>query len=202
MQGRRETEEIMYFIPAILECASPEELTKSPPPDVDTPSPIKITFKSGYVPIGVFCAMISRLVSRGSEGILGMRWDLVESGVKRNLVSFRVNDADHYVTLITHVDCYEIRVIRQDRSISLYELCSYVLSTVLCMMKEVNNNISPIIAFDCQCGRHQSKRLCQLSPGVNTCFKCNRRQICLTADQERWFANVRDIIVYTRYMHV
>ena len=198
-QGRKE---VMCFIPAILKCASQDELTKSPPPDVDTPSPIKISFKTGYVPIGVFCAMISRLVSRGSEGILGMRWDLVESGVKRNLVSFRVDDADHYVTLITHVDCYEIRVIRQDRSISLYELCSYVLSTVLCMMKEVNNNISLIIAFDCQCGRHQSKRLCQLSPGVNTCFKCNRRQICLTADQERWFANVRNVIVYTKYMHV
>ena len=38
-QGRREIEEVMYFIPAILECASPKELRKSPPPDTDTPSP-------------------------------------------------------------------------------------------------------------------------------------------------------------------
>ena len=90
-QGIRETEEVMCFIPAILECASPKELTKSPPPDADTPSPIKITFESGYVPIGIFCALISRLVSRGSEGILGLRWELVESGVKRNLVSHSVS---------------------------------------------------------------------------------------------------------------
>ena len=131
----------MCFIPAILECASPKELTKSPPPDTDTPSPIKITFESGYVPIGVFCALISRLVSRGSarEGILGMKWELVESGVKRNLVSFRVDSKKHSITLIAHVDCYEIRVIRQNRSISLHDLCSsYVLSTVLYVMKEIN----------------------------------------------------------------
>ena len=69
---------------------------------------------------GVFCALISRLVSRGSasEGILGMKWELMESGVKRNLISFHIDEADHVITLIAHVSCYEIRVIRQDRSIS------------------------------------------------------------------------------------
>ena len=195
MQGRRVTEEVMYFIPAILECASPEELTKSPPPDADTPSPIKITFEPGYVPIGVFCAMISRLVSRGSthKGILGMRWELVESCVKRNLVSFRVHDADHIVTLVAHVDCYEVRVIRQDRLISLHDLCSYVLSSVLSIMKEINDIIVPIVAFDCKCSHLQSpchSHLCKLLPGGNTCFKCNRCHISLSAEQEAWFAEV------------
>ena len=52
--------------------------------------------------------MISRLVSRGSEGILGLKWELVESGVKRNLVSFRVSSSKHEVTLVAHVNCYEI----------------------------------------------------------------------------------------------
>ena len=191
IQGRRE---VMCFIPAILECASPEELTKAPPPDADTPSPIKITFASGYVPIGVFCAMISQLVSRGSEGILGVVWELVESGVKRNLVSFRVDGKEHSVTLIAHVDCFEIRVIRQDRSIDLNDLCSYVLSAVLFMAKEINNNISPIITFDCKCSRQRSPshyHLCRLSSGgMSTSFNCNRRQVTLTTDQEHWFAKV------------
>ena len=192
-QGRREVEEVMCFIPAILECASHDELTKSPPPDADTPSPIKITFKTGYVPIGMFCALISRLVSRGQERILGIKWELLESGVKRNLVSFRIDDADHIITLIAHANCYEIRVIRQNRSISLHDLCSYVLSAVLYVMREINENISPIIAFDCNCGRQQSSsylHLCQLSSGMNTCFKCNRRLVSLTADQENWFTKV------------
>ena len=192
-KGRKEVEEVMCFIPAILECASHDELTKSPPPDADTPSPIKITFKTGYVPIGMFCALISRLVSRGQERILGIKWELLESGVKRNLVSFRIDDADHIITLIAHANCYEIRVIRQNRSISLHDLCSYVLSAVLCVMREINENISPIIAFDCNCGRQQSSsclHLCQLSSGMNTCFKCNRRLVSLTAGQENWFTKV------------
>ena len=194
--GRREIEEVMCFIPAILECASHDELTKSPPPDADTPSPIKITFESGYVPIGVFCALISRLVSRGSaqEGILGMRWELMESGVKRNLVSFRVDGVKHIVTLIAHVNCYEIRLIRQNRSISLHDLCSYVLSTVLCVIKEISINIGPVIAFDCQCGQHgfnHPDKLCWLSPGVSFCFECKyKNPVSLTSNQEFWFVKV------------
>ena len=196
MSGGKKSKEVMCFIPAILECAKPEELTKSPPPDIDTPSPIKITFDNGYVPIGMFCAMISRLVSRGSarEGILGIKWELVESGVKRNLASFRVDSKKHIVTLIAHVNCYEIRVIRQNWSISLYDLCYYVLSTVLYVMKEVNDNIDPIIAFDCHCGHHESSnvdKLCRLSPGVSVCFECKYNDsISLSASQECWFVKV------------
>ena len=196
-QGGRGTEEVMCFVPAILECVPPMELTKCPPPDPDTPSPIKITFKPGYVPIGMFCAIISRLASKGNarDGILGMRWELVESGVKRNFVPFRVDGKKHSVTLIAHVNCFEVRVLRQNRSISLHDLCSYVLSTVLYVMKEVNENIDPIIAFDCQCVRHQSSsadKLCRLSPGVTVCFECKYKDsVPLSVHQECWFAKVR-----------
>ena len=188
------TEEVMCFIPAILECASHDELAKSPPPDADTPSPIKITFESGYVPTGVFCAMISRLVSRGHQGILGIKWELVESGVKRNLASFHIDDSGHILTLIAHANCYEIRFIRQERSCSLHDLCSYVLSAVLYVIKEVNDNIDPIIAFACKCSRQESSsygHLCRLSLGMNTSFKSDHCKISLTADQEHWFAKVR-----------
>ena len=187
-------QETMCFIPAILACASHDELTKSPPPDADTPSPIKITFKTGYVPIGVFCALISRLVSKGSEGILGIEWELVESGIKRNLISFRVDGKEHSVTLIAHANCYEIRLIRQDRDVSLHDLCSYVLSTVLYVMREINESIRPIIAFDCHCVRHKSSntdKLCCLSPGASVCFKCKyKKSVSLTPCQECWFAKV------------
>ena len=196
-QTRRGQVDTMCFIPAILECASLEELTKSLPRNVDTPSPVKITFETACVPIGVFCAMISRLVSGGNEGILGMKWELVQSGVKRNLVSFHVDTADHIITLVAHVNCYEIRVIRQDRSVSLHDLCSYVLSAVLYIIKEINDNIIPIIAFDCNCKHHEFQsssysHLCQLSSGVNTCFKCSTSHslVSLTADQQSWFAEV------------
>ena len=199
-QGRREIDEVMCFIPAILECASPDELTKSPISNAFTPSPIKITFKTGYVPIGVFCAMISRLVSKGStrEGILGMRWELVESGVKRNLVSFCVGSARHEVTLIAHAHCYEIRVKPHRKDSDIHDICSYTLSTVLLVMKKICKLIDPIIAFDCQCGRHgalevdHSTGLCSLRGEEESCifFACDHGDVTLTKSQNYWFAKV------------
>ncbi|XP_064390037.1 uncharacterized protein LOC135337940 isoform X3 [Halichondria panicea] len=186
-----EVVETLYFIPAILECASPEELQTPTPADIDTPSPIKITFEPRYVPIGLFCAMISELVSRGNNGILGMTWRLIESRVKRNLVSFHVDSVVHQVTLVAHVDCIEIQVARKDRSIDLSNLCSYALLAVLFVMKLISSLSCHIIAFDCQCGRHGTKnadKLCRLSPGVSTCFTCEHGRVSLTASQEHWFA--------------
>ena len=198
--GRKETEETRYFFPAILECAPPKELIKSPPPDADTPSPIKFAFKTGYVPIGVFCAMISRLVSKGSthEGILGMSWELVESGVKRNLVSFYVGSARHEVTLIAHAHCYEIRVKPHHKDGDIHDICSYTLSTVLLVMKEICKLIDPIIAFDCQCRQHgvlevgHSTGLCYLRGEEESCvfFECDHGNVDLTKSQNYWFAKV------------
>ncbi len=184
--------ETMYFIPAILKCASHKELTKLPPTGIDTPSPIKITFKPEYVPIGIFCAMIAELVSRGSKGILGCTWKLTaNSSVKRNLVSFHIDQsAKHFVTLIAHVDCYEIQVIRQDRKHTMHELCSYVLSTLLFVMKDISPLLTPIIAFDCYCGKHEDgSKLCLLTPSADPYFKCTRK-ISLSPHQECWFAEV------------
>ena len=197
--GMRETTEVMCFIPAILECASPEELTKSPPPDADTPSPIKITFETGYVPIGVFCALISRLVSRGSEGILGMKWELVESGVKRNLVSFRVSSSKHEVTLVAHVNCYEIRIKPRHEDIDIHDLCSYILSSVLFVIKQICKLINPIIAFDCHCGQHEmreddhSSGLCYIRGEEDGCifFECDHSgSVTLVKSQEFWLIKV------------
>ena len=198
--------ETTYFIPAILKCASREELTKPPPTGIDTPSPIKITFKPQYVPIGVFCAMISELVSGGSKdkGILGMTWKLAtDTSVKRNLVSFHIDEsAKHFVTLIAHVDCYEIRIIRQDRDHTMHELCSYVLSTLLLVMKDISPLLTPIIAFDCYCGKHEDgSKLCLLTPGADPCFKCTSK-VSLSPHQECWFAEVSELVVFCVYWHV
>ena len=183
--------ETTYFIPAILKCASREELTKPPPIGIDTPSPIKITFKPQYVPIGVFCAMISELVSRGSKGkgILGMTWKLAtDTSVKRNLVSFHIDEsARHFVTLIAHVDCYEIRIIRKYKDHTMHELCSYVLSTLLLVMKDISPLLTPMIAFDCK--HEDGSKLCLLTPGADPCFSCTRK-VSLSPHQECWFAKV------------
>ena len=184
----------VYFMPAILQCASKKELSNAPAIDSDTPSPIKITFKSGYVPIGVFCAMISKLVSEGQKDILGMEWNLRESHVMRNLVSFNVDSAKHHITLVAHTDCYEIRLTRRE-DCDMHDLCSYVLTTVLYVMSGISKNIEPIIAFDFQCLKHQQVEevcLCKLE-GRNPMFRCEHGRVdSLPPHQECWFAKVRN----------
>ena len=184
------------FIPAFLDVASIEE---PPSPDANTPTPIKITFERGYVPLGVFCAVIRNIVSKGQQECLGLKWQLVESSVKKNLVQFQVGLAEHEVVLITHIDCYEIRVKRKsDKYTSIYDLCSYVLTVVLYVIKEINNNITPIIAFDCKCGQHNTKNpnpLCHLSSDMSTYFTCEKGRVSLTESQELWFVKV-SLVIY------
>ncbi len=184
----------VYFMPAILECASKKELLNAPAIDFDTPSPIKITFTSGYVPIGVFCAMISKLVSEGQEQILGLKWNLREYHVMRNLVSFEVNSVNHHITLVAHIDCYEIRITRKDNC-NMHDLCSYVLATVLHVMSGfISKKVEPIIAFDCQCPKHPKSKeetsLCKLKEGRRSVFWCEDDEVFLPPHQECWFAKV------------
>ncbi len=182
----------VYFMPAILECASKEELSNAPAIDSDTPSPIKITFESGYVPIGVFCAMISKLVSEGQKGIFELKWNLRESHVMRNLVSFEVGSAKNHITLVAHADCYEIRLTRRE-DCDMHDLCSYVLTTVLYVMSGISKKIESIIAFDCQCPKHQQVEdvcLCKLE-GRNPLVRCEHGRVdSLPPHQECWFAKV------------
>ncbi len=194
------TQETVYFMPAILECASKEELSNAPAIDSDTPSPIKITFKSGYVPIGVFCAMISKLVSEGQKLIFGLEWNLREFHVMRNLVSFVVDIAKHHITLVAHADCYEIRITRKD-GCDMHDLCCYVLTTVLYVMSGISKKIEPIIAFDCQCPKHKKMEetsLCKLMEGRCSFFQCGDDRVCLPPHQECWFAKV--IIIACTYV--
>ncbi len=105
-----------------------------------------------------------------------MTWKLAtDISVKRNLVSFNIDEsAKHLVTLIAHVDCYEIRIIRRDRDHTMHELCSYVLSTLLLVMKDISPLLTPIIAFDC--GQHEDgSKLCLLTPGADPCFNCTQK---------------------------
>ena len=194
-------EVITYFMPAVLDCASKEDLLKCPPVDDDNPSPILITFECGYVPIGLFCAMVTRLVSRGCKGILGMKWKLMHTVVKRNFISFQI-DNRHEVTLISHVRCYELRISRKNHQIDLNELCTYVLSTVQFVLKEISKQVEPQVAFECLCERHRPtenrdlSNLCKLREGIHPCFICEKFKITvdLQDSQNNWLAKVNHIV--------
>ena len=186
---------ITYLMPAVLECASQEELANPPPPDTNNPEPLHITFSFGYVPTGVFCGLITRLVSQGPHKILGFKWKLVEDSVKRNCVSFYV-DGIHKVTLLSHEKSYEIRVSREDPESSLHDLCAHALSVVLYFLKTLYENLVPLIAFQCPCSNHKAERdvtnLCTISDGSKVRFLCNdsMKLVKLKPEQRIWLGKV------------
>ena len=157
---------VQLFMPAILECAPFEELSSLPPTDANRPAPIFLKFESGYVPTGVFCGLVTRIVSKGPSKIFGEKWELKNDHVKRNKVSFLVGGL-HVVTLIAHDTSYEIRVERKGISTHLHDLCSQVLITVLYILKEAYRRLEPIITFQCPCDKHVTdgslKHMCTVS---------------------------------------
>ena len=94
-------EEVTCFMPAILKRATKKELSTPPLPDENNPDPLFITFECGFVPTGVFCGLITRLVSIGTNKIFGMEWNLKEHGVKQNHISFFVHNVNE-VTFLSH----------------------------------------------------------------------------------------------------
>ena len=189
------SERTTYLMPAVLECASLEELTTPLSPDDNNPEPLHITFSCGYVPTGTFCGLITQLVSRGPHGIFGLTWDLVEHGVKRNFVQFHVDYANK-VTLICHDRCYELRVERNNSDITLHDLCTHVLSVILYNLKNLYKNLITQIAFRCPCTKHSACRgvdsLCTLiSRKTSTKFYCDERcPVTLNAAQKVWIGKV------------
>ena len=188
-----------YLMPAVLECAPPDELTTPPPPNGNHPEPLHITFACGYVPTGTFCGLITRLVSLGPHGILGLTWYLVEEEVKRNCVSFTVDDV-HTITLLCHNRSYEIRVTREDPHISLHDLCAYTLSVILYLLKAVYQNLAPQVAFRCPCSQHTSDArvdsLCVLSHGSHVRFICegSKKSATLRHQQQVWLGKVSSFV--------
>ena len=184
---------ITYLMPAVLDSATQDELTAHPPPDADNPEPLLITFKCGYVPTGTFCALITQLVSCGPNGILDFVWDLVEDGVKRNLVSFYV-DYVNKVTLICHDRCYEVRVKCNDPDISLHELCAHVLSAILHILRDLYEKLSPEIAFRCLCPKHKRSQtlsnLCTLGDTKKLRFFCEGQPVKVKDSQHYWIGPV------------
>ncbi len=187
---------ITYLMPAILDCASQDELTNPPQPDTNNPEPLHVTFSVGYVPTGVFCGLITQLVSQGPRRILGLKWKLVDDvkfRLRRNRFSFLVAELN-IVTLLAHDRCYEIRVVRRLPKVSLHDLCTYVLSVILYTLKCLRPQLVPQIAFRCPCPDHKTSQgidnLCVLTTDLWFEFYCDDKLVTLRKNQQVWLGKV------------
>ena len=188
----------MYFMPAVLECAPSKMLMSRSEPDADNPEPLFITFECGHVPTGVFCGIITRIVSRKN---LGLGWKLKQKDVKQNFVSFLIHNVN-VVTLLSHAKCYEIRVSRKQSSISLHDLCAHVVSVFLFVIKELYEDITPLVAFQCPCPKHESLdinkhlQLCILKRDVWLQYLCEDKEVNLRNSQKVWIGKVSNLNLF------
>ena len=124
-------ENMVYFMPAVLRNANEEELhIKQSSTD---PIPLMIRFKCGFVPMGVFCAMIASLVAK--------RWTLLDPSyghtLCKNKITFRINGA-YDLTLISKPKWYEIYIVRiSTKGQALEKMCRHVLETVCDTLDQV-----------------------------------------------------------------
>ena len=137
-QERATKSEPKFIMPAVLKSASEEELIALIPTSSDEKAaPLKILFKNGFVPFGVFCASTANLIAR-QDSVLP-RWQLRSNQIMKNKVTFSIDDS-FYATLISRPQYIEIRVEKPQQSesdYSLCDICSTVRQTVVATLEAV-----------------------------------------------------------------
>ena len=100
------TTERNFFMPCVLRSARASDL--SVPLKPSDPAPLMLRYECGYVPMGVFPAMITNLVSQRLED-----WQMI---FHKNRVKFYVGDDYDTVTLLSHPWFLEILISRNASS--------------------------------------------------------------------------------------
>ena len=135
-KSSKQSEELIYFMPAVLEHAKDGELHMEQ--HARDPVPLMIRFKCGFVPVGVFCAMIASLVAQKDTWKLHKREG---HSMYKNKVAFRVNGTFD-VTLISKVKRYEIHIARMSTNeFQLEKMCRHALETVCDTLDQVTSRM-------------------------------------------------------------
>jgi ankyrin len=187
-----------YFMPCVLKCARASGLavTRS----ASDPAPLMLRYQCGYVPVGVFPAMITNLVSQQSK----LGWKMIEEGLRKNRVQFKVGRDFDTVTLISHPRYFEIAVVRlPDFEVPTNTLCCEVLdvveSTLGSVTSRMNYNFSMGYKFGFECPVHSTKdHICVVEDKEARRMECQQDSDVvplLTESHRVWFPQRRPVKV-------
>ncbi len=197
-----------YFMPSILRGVKAEKLNICS--CFSDPAALLLCYECGYIPLGLFSAMITNIISL----IISLKlkdWDLNENTMHRNKIVFRVGTDNDIVTLISRPKYIKIIVSRECDSIFsrlLWKVksilprtshtqtptCVQVRKVVTSSLAEVASrmnykiDLKPSLAFNCPC-RRGSDHICMLDSESDTHVKCQSRltRIPLSTRQRAWF---------------
>ena len=96
-RGEEKEEEAVFIMPCVLRSASKEamDLVYTDHLRPQGIAPLMVRYKSGFVPLGVFPALVSSLIASSS-------FRLIEEGVKKNVVRFHYGSGYSLVSFAAH----------------------------------------------------------------------------------------------------
>ena len=181
-----------YFMPCVLKLAKPDELTIPDLKEDTDPAPLLLHYKCGYMPAGLFPALLANLISQQRED-----WEMITDGLFKNRVEFLVGEDFDTVILISHPRYFEIAIIRvEDFQTPSDLLCAIVLdviqSTLRTVTSRMNNfNMECMYLFRCPC-HCEKKHLCEVPKPTARRMLClhnpnRKRPIALKPCHKVWF---------------
>ena len=130
-----------FIMPAVMKYASESDL-HSPSSTLEaSPSPIFIHFAGGFVPFGVFCAGVARLIAQLDS--ISPGWQLCDDQLMRNKAKFIIDKA-FFATLISRPQYIMIHIKKHQKArskIAVEVICSKVRKTVVQALKTVISNM-------------------------------------------------------------
>ena len=184
-----------FFMPCVLRNARASELQVQNITASD-PAPLLLRYDCGYVPMGIFPALITNLVSQQLED-----WEMIEEPLYKNRVQFYVGDDYDIITLIARPHYVEIAVTRgEDCALPLATLCarvrSVIQSTLSTVTSRMNYHFSMGYKFGFECPRHPGREhLCVLAKTTARRMEClanprRKEPVPLDDRHKVWFSGV------------
>ena len=188
--------EVVYLMPCVLCTASKEKLDamltdKSVPECV---TPLMIQYKCGFVPLGIFPALIASLIGKKA-------FEVVEEDMMKNIVKFRFGDMKIRVSLLCYPKFYVIVISKLPIvEHELHEECVALRKAVAASLEQVNSHMNYGFFLDYQfafeCPSHPGREhLCVVdseSPKIMSCCqnKKNRTSVAMKSSHKVWFYKV------------
>ena len=203
LSSRTPSSEEMYFMPSVLLNATHEEMASwwDDTHKQVSPAPLFITYQCGFVPIGVFPAMIANLTAERS---LKLR----VKGIRKNRVEFQFGHDFDTITLVSQPTYYAVHISRRKSTkAAKHEVCATVRGLVESTLKTVTARMNYTFTAEYQLGfeclSHPGRgHLCVVdsddpSPYVMCCLEDMDDLEAVDMQQQHlvWFGEVSSIII-------
>ena len=193
-----QSSKVIYFMPCVLQNASSEELDIYSSSSPHLPASLMIRYKCGFVPLGIFPAIIAHLVGHSPL-------KLIEHDIKKNCVQFRYGTDYDKVTLIYRTKYCEIHIEREDNIVTpTHKVCLAVREIIESTLKAVSSRMNYAFSLHYQlsfeCPTHPGEdHLCVVDstesiPHKMNCLKNgkNPQPVDMQSQHLVWFGKVSD----------